>query len=86
MLRIPCPFCGERDEDEFIYGGDADRQRPADPQLVSETQWTDYLYHRNNTKGPVIEWWWHVQGCTKWFQIERDTLTHTINEVRQSLT
>ncbi len=23
MLRIPCPWCGERDETEFRYRGDA---------------------------------------------------------------
>ena len=23
MLRINCPFCGERDHSEFTYGGDA---------------------------------------------------------------
>jgi len=23
MIRIPCPFCGERDHSEFAYGGDA---------------------------------------------------------------
>ena len=22
MIRIPCPFCGERDHSEFTYGGD----------------------------------------------------------------
>ena len=29
MLRIRCPWCGERDEIEFRYRGDARRVRPA---------------------------------------------------------
>ncbi|MBV8909619.1 MAG: sarcosine oxidase subunit delta, partial [Gammaproteobacteria bacterium] len=29
MLRITCPCCGERDEIEFRYRGDASRSRPA---------------------------------------------------------
>jgi len=30
MLRIPCPWCGVRDESEFRYRGDATRSRPGD--------------------------------------------------------
>lgn len=80
MLYIPCPFCGEREEHEFVYGGDAARVRPVDPDALTDKDWTDYLYYRNNTKGRTLEWWWHVQGCTKWFQIERDSVNHRITE------
>jgi sarcosine oxidase delta subunit len=33
MLRIECPWCGVRNEDEFSYGGDAtvERQQPGRP-------------------------------------------------------
>ena len=27
-MRIPCPFCGERDVHEFTYLGDATLERP----------------------------------------------------------
>ena len=27
-MRIPCPFCGDRELDEFTYLGDASVQRP----------------------------------------------------------
>ena len=30
MLRIPCPYCGVRDEPEFFFGGPAHVTRPAD--------------------------------------------------------
>ena len=29
MLLIPCPWCGERNQVEFTYGGDATVRRPA---------------------------------------------------------
>ena len=29
MLRIPCPYCGVRDEPEFIFGGPSHITRPA---------------------------------------------------------
>ena len=28
MIRINCPYCGERDHSEFTYGGDASIQYP----------------------------------------------------------
>ena len=34
MLLIPCPYCGERPELEFVYGGQAHIARPADPAAV----------------------------------------------------
>ena len=36
MLRIKCPWCGVRNEDEFSYGGDATVQRPADDASQDE--------------------------------------------------
>ncbi|MDE0284484.1 MAG: sarcosine oxidase subunit delta, partial [Gammaproteobacteria bacterium] len=27
MLLIPCPWCGPRNEDEFLNGGEADKRR-----------------------------------------------------------
>ena len=28
MIRIKCPYCGERDHSEFSYGGDASIKYP----------------------------------------------------------
>jgi len=37
MLLIHCPYCGERPEPEFTYGGQAHLERPAQPaQLGAE--------------------------------------------------
>jgi len=78
MLLIQCPFCGERAETEFSYGGEAGISRPLDPDALSDTQWADYLFMRTNPKGPHKELWNHSQGCRRWFGVARDTLTYEI--------
>jgi len=75
MLRINCPWCGIRNEDEFSYGGDATVERPADD--ASQDDWYDYVYTRDNPAGRHREYWHHVNGCRAWL-LERDTLTHEI--------
>jgi sarcosine oxidase, subunit delta len=82
MLRIPCPFCGStRDEDEFTFGGPFERVRPADPQSLTDQQWSDYLFTRENIRGKTLERWRHTFGCRQWFGIERDTVSHEIVRV-----
>ncbi len=79
MLRINCPVCGLRDETEFSYGADASVVRPA----MDETgtgPWIDYVFTRDNPRGPHKEYWHHVQGCRQWLVLERNTLTHTVGE------
>jgi heterotetrameric sarcosine oxidase delta subunit len=80
MLIIHCPHCGPRDHTEFSYGGDATVRRPADGAPV-ET-WTDFVYLRDNPRGPHEELWQHVQGCRAWVVVTRDTLTHSISATR----
>lgn len=79
MLRIDCPWCGVRNEDEFSYGGDATVKRPADD--ASADDWYDYVYTRNNPAGKHSEYWQHVNGCRAWIIVERNTLTHEITSV-----
>jgi sarcosine oxidase subunit delta len=81
MLRIECPWCGVRDEDEFTYGGPAERKRPEDPSLLHDEEWSHYLFHRENPRGLTKERWRHTLGCRLWFVCERDTLTHVIQNV-----
>jgi len=35
MLLIRCPWCGDRDEVEFSYGGQAGVAYPSDPSALS---------------------------------------------------
>ena len=79
MLRIRCPHCGERDEVEFRYRGDASRARP--DANASLAQFTAYVYERDNPRGWHLEWWLHVGGCRKLLKVARHTLTHDIAAV-----
>ncbi|MER8543332.1 sarcosine oxidase subunit delta [Mesorhizobium sp. M1334] len=77
MLRIPCPVCGLRDETEFNYGEDASVRRP-DMDETDQKIWHDYVFIRDNPRGPHKEYWHHVSGCRQWIVVDRDTLTHEI--------
>ena len=72
-MRIPCPFCGSRDAQEFVYRGDADPVRPVNDEGMFE-----YVYERANPAGALREHWYHAQGCRNWLVVTRDTLTHEI--------
>jgi sarcosine oxidase subunit delta len=75
MLLIPCPFCGERPEIEFAYGGQAHIARPGVPSATEPQEWADYLYLRTNPKGVHAERWRHIRGCGRFFNALRDTST-----------
>lgn len=76
MLIIECPYCGKRDESEFIYGGEAHKVRPADPYVLTDEEWADYVFYRKNPKGLHRELWNHSAGCRRWFNAIRDTVTY----------
>jgi sarcosine oxidase, subunit delta len=75
MLLIHCPYCGERPESEFAYGGEAHIARPTDPSSLSDDEWAAFLYMRSNTKGVHAERWRHARGCNRFFNALRDTTT-----------
>jgi len=81
MLILDCPYCGPRDECEFSYGGEAHIVRPPEPENVSDEQWADYLFHRDNPRGLHREQWNHAAGCRRWFNVERDTVSYAIKSV-----
>jgi heterotetrameric sarcosine oxidase delta subunit len=76
MLLIRCPWCGDREEPEFGYGGQAHVAYPADPEGLDDTAWAQYLFFRANPKGPFAERWVHSAGCRRWFNAVRDTVTN----------
>jgi len=81
MLLIRCPWCGERDEVEFGYGGQAHVAHPADPDTLTDAEWAEYVFLRDNPKGPFAERWVHSAGCRRWFNAVRDTVSHEILSV-----
>ena len=73
MLLIDCPYCGERPEPEFVYGGQAHVARPRVLAEVSAEEWAHYLYLRDNSRGVHAERWRHTHGCGRFFNALRDT-------------
>ncbi|MEU9592385.1 sarcosine oxidase subunit delta [Streptomyces sp. NPDC048193] len=89
MQLITCPWCGEREEIEFHYGGQAHVAYPQDPFALDDEQWAQYVFFRDNPEGPFAERWVHAAGCRRWFNALRDTATHAflaVHDIRdQSL-
>ena len=79
MIRIPCPHCGVRDHSEFFYHSSASVERPADDDREA---WANYLYLRDNPRGPSEELWQHVHGCRAWLIVSRNTQTHEVTGAR----
>ena len=81
MMLIECPFCGPRDETEFSCGGEAHIARPLAENKISDADFADYLFMRDNPKGLFLERWRHSAGCRRWFNMARDTVSHDVVEV-----
>ena len=75
-MRICCPHCGERGNEEFSYRGDAAPVRPAGDAPAAA--WHAYVHLRDNPAGQHKELWQHVHGCRRWLMVTRDTRTHEI--------
>ena len=81
MFIIECPYCGPRDQSEFSYGGQAHIARPTNGEELSDAEWAEFVFIRDNTKGLFAERWNHSAGCRKWFNVLRDTATDKIYAV-----
>ena len=77
-MRIPCPFCGLRDAQEFSYLGDATLKRPDATARDPARAFHNYVHLRDNPAGVHDEFWQHVSGCRSWLIVTRDTRTHEI--------
>lgn len=92
MLLIRCPYC-EQDlpELEFAYAGEAHIARPQDPSQLTDEEWCDFLFIRSNPRGVHFERWRHVNGCARFFNAARETvsdrflLTYKAGEPRPDL-
>lgn len=77
MQLFPCPFCGPRDETEFVFATEAGKARPEPASGVSADDWAQYLYTAANPRGATKEIWLHVT-CGEFFAMERDTVSHKV--------
>ena len=74
-MLVPCPWCGERDESEFSFGGEAHLERPEDS--CSDKELTEYIFMRKNIKVEQKDRWIHINGCRQWFNAVRNTTTNS---------
>ena len=76
MLLIHCPYCGEdRSELEFRSAHDAHIIRPTNITELSDEEFVEFLYWRDNPKGVIFERWRHIHGCGRFFNAARDTVS-----------
>ena len=86
MMKITCPWCGARPENEFTCGGQSQIVRPDSPEGVTDEAWGDYMFFRANVRGEHDERWRHTFGCGQWFNLRRDTLTHAMSPADMAAT
>lgn len=76
MLLIHCPYCKtDLPELEFANAGEAHLVRPEDMSGMSDADFADYFFIRDNPKGVNLERWRHAHGCGRFFNAVRDTVT-----------
>ena len=76
MLLIRCPYCEEElPEIEFRHAGEAHLVRPSDISKMTDEEFSRYFFYRENPKGITYERWRHVQGCGRFFNAVRDTVS-----------
>ncbi|NQY08751.1 MAG: sarcosine oxidase subunit delta [Flavobacteriales bacterium] len=68
---LTCPNCGKRNVGEFSYKGSYNKRPDA---AASFDKWVDYVYMDENPTGMNREWWYHGNGCKRWFIVDRDSM------------
>ncbi len=76
---LPCPHCGQRDVNEYRFGGEKN-SRPASTDELTPSQWSHYVYDKKNIDGMQTEWWYHRGGCRQWFLATRNTITNIVDK------
>jgi len=54
---------------------------PEHPDQLTDREWAEYLFYRENTKGIFAERWVHSTGCRQWFNMLRDTVSYDVKAV-----
>lgn len=81
MLVIECPVCGPRNSSEFSYSG---LIKPRPTGSPTQAEWRRYLYEQDNFAGFAQERWFHVNGCRKFIDVVRSSITNEITSVDQA--
>ena len=72
MLLIECPWCGQCEQSEFQYGGEAHLNRATADS--NDAELSAFLFLRSNIRGDTAERWFHAAGCRRWFNARRNTV------------
>ena len=72
MSRLPCPFCGPRELEEFAFH-----------KTLPEPDAGDFaaVYLRTNRVDDSLEHWQHAHGCRAWLRVRRNPSTGEVHEV-----
>ena len=76
LLLIPARGAGRATRSSSATAGRPGVAYPADPDAADDATWAEYLFMRDNPKGPFDERWYHAAGCRRWFNVVRDTVTN----------
>jgi heterotetrameric sarcosine oxidase delta subunit len=77
-MRIPCPYCGDRDRQEFTVLGEVPSAPRPSGMDADRTAMFAHVYDRKNVAGVHEEYWYHGAGCHAWLSVRRNTLTHEV--------
>ena len=82
-MRISCPYCGDRDSEEFSIQGEVAGPRPSaqSGDAADIAAFHAYVHLRANDFGLTKEYWYHVNGCRRLLVVSRDTRNHAILDV-----
>ncbi|MEE9375958.1 MAG: sarcosine oxidase subunit delta [Rhizobiaceae bacterium] len=76
MLLIHCPYCkADRPELEFSNAGQAHITRPSNMAEMSDAEFEQMFFIRDNPKGVNLERWRHIHGCGRFFNAVRNTIS-----------
>ncbi len=81
-MRIKCPYCGPRGNEEFTYLGDADVRRPDPAAAHASEAFFDDVERRDHPSGIQRALWYHGGGRRSWRVVTRNTRTHAISDVK----
>ena len=79
MLVIICPHCGPRNDNEFTFQGEIIPRPSMDADPAS---WRRYLYMKSNVSGWQTERWFHISGCRRFLDVERNNVSNEIGRIR----
>ena len=80
MLLVPARGAGHAPRSSSATAARRASSTRRIPTRSTTRSWVEYVFMRDNPKGPFRERWVHSAGCRRWFVATRDTVTHEFLE------